>query len=109
MDCLDDCPVNVDMATYKAEFLHHHYQGRRHPRGHYALGLIDRWSALASWMPGLANWALGAPGLGRLLRLAGDIAPKFLWVRVTPGPPADYKRNWDLVECRLRFRRANAL
>jgi len=41
--------------------------------------------------------------------LADDIAPKFLWVRVTPGPPADYKRNWDLVECRLRFRRANAL
>ena len=32
----------------------------------------------------------------------------FLWVRVRPGPPADYKRNWDLVECRLRFRLANA-
>ena len=23
--CASDCPVNVDMATYKAEFLHHHY------------------------------------------------------------------------------------
>ena len=40
--------------------------------------------------------------------LADGIAPKFLWVRVRPGPPVDYKRNWDLVECRLRFRLANA-
>ena len=41
--------------------------------------------------------------------LSDGIAPKFLWVRVLPGPPADYKRNWDLVECRLRFRRAQGL
>lgn len=33
-------------------------------------------------------------------------APRFLWVRVMQGPPADYKRNWDLAECRLRFRGA---
>ena len=33
-------------------------------------------------------------------------APRFLWVRVMQGPPADYKRNWDLAECRLRFRAA---
>jgi thiamine pyrophosphate-dependent acetolactate synthase large subunit-like protein len=33
-------------------------------------------------------------------------APRFVWVRVTKGPPADYKRNWDLAECRLRFRAA---
>ena len=39
--------------------------------------------------------------------LADEILPKFLWVRVMPGPPADYRRNWNLIECRLRFRRAN--
>jgi thiamine pyrophosphate-dependent acetolactate synthase large subunit-like protein len=33
-------------------------------------------------------------------------APRFLWIRVMNGPPADYKRNWDLAECRLRFRAA---
>lgn len=33
-------------------------------------------------------------------------APRFLCVRVMPGPPTDYKRNWDLAECRLRFKRA---
>lgn len=38
--CASDCPVNVDMATYKAEFLHHHYRHRLRPRAHYALGWL---------------------------------------------------------------------
>ena len=33
-------------------------------------------------------------------------APRFLWVRVTSAPPSNYKRNWDLVEGRLKFRNA---
>jgi thiamine pyrophosphate-dependent acetolactate synthase large subunit-like protein len=36
--------------------------------------------------------------------LAESVAPRFLWARVMPGPPSAYKRNWDLAECRLRFR-----
>ena len=38
--CKGDCPVNVDMATYKAEFLSHYYEGRLRPLHAYALGLI---------------------------------------------------------------------
>lgn len=38
--CKSDCPVEVDMATYKAEFLFHHYAGRLRPRAHYALGWL---------------------------------------------------------------------
>ena len=36
--CKSDCPVNVDMATYKAEFLSHYYEGRLRPRHAYAMG-----------------------------------------------------------------------
>ncbi|MCQ4081423.1 FAD-binding oxidoreductase [Streptomyces sp. RB6PN25] len=36
--CRSDCPVGVDMATYKAEFLHHHYAGRLRPASHYTMG-----------------------------------------------------------------------
>ena len=43
--CKSDCPVNVDIATYKAEFLAHHYEGRIRPRAHYALG----------WLPAIAS------------------------------------------------------
>ncbi|MEU6179293.1 FAD-binding and (Fe-S)-binding domain-containing protein [Streptomyces coeruleorubidus] len=41
--CRSDCPVEVDMATYKAEFLHHHYEGRRRPAAHYAMGRLPVW------------------------------------------------------------------
>ncbi|OIJ69933.1 FAD-binding oxidoreductase [Streptomyces mangrovisoli] len=46
--CRSDCPVGVDMATYKAEFLHHHYAGRRRPAAHYALGRLPRWLRLVA-------------------------------------------------------------
>ena len=53
--CKSDCPVNVDMATYKAEFYSHHYKGRARPRQAYSLGLIYWWSRIGSKMPRLAN------------------------------------------------------
>lgn len=56
--CKTECPTNVDLATYKAEFLAHYYEGRPRPLYAYAFGLIDRWARLASMTPGLAN-ALG--------------------------------------------------
>jgi FAD/FMN-containing dehydrogenase/Fe-S oxidoreductase len=70
--CKSDCPVGVDMATYKAEFLAHHYQGRPRPPAHYALGWLPLWARLARGAPGLANAALHAPGLAGIgKRLAG--------------------------------------
>jgi Fe-S oxidoreductase len=53
--CKGECPVKVDMATYKAEFLAHYYKGRLRPLNAYAFGYIDKWSRLASHAPGLAN------------------------------------------------------
>src|SRR5438128_9398492 len=53
--CKSDCPVGVDVATYKAEFLSHYYDGRVRPRSAYAFGNIDIWARLASNAPGLMN------------------------------------------------------
>lgn len=61
--CKNDCPVNVDMATYKAEFLSHYYEGHRRPLNNYAFGFIDRWSRLASRIPALSNFVTRTPGL----------------------------------------------
>ncbi|MFY9743584.1 MAG: FAD-binding and (Fe-S)-binding domain-containing protein, partial [Candidatus Sulfotelmatobacter sp.] len=55
--CKSDCPVGVDLATYKAEFLSHYYEGRIRPRSSYAFGNIDLWARAASRVPGLANLA----------------------------------------------------
>ncbi|TCC23766.1 FAD-binding and (Fe-S)-binding domain-containing protein [Kribbella speibonae] len=55
--CVSDCPVNVDLATYKAEFTHHHYARRpwARPMSHWSMGWLPLWSRLASRAPGLAN------------------------------------------------------
>jgi FAD/FMN-containing dehydrogenase/Fe-S oxidoreductase len=53
--CTGDCPVQVDMPTYKAEFLAHYYARRRRPLSHYVLGLVPWWGPVASRSPRLAN------------------------------------------------------
>jgi FAD/FMN-containing dehydrogenase/Fe-S oxidoreductase len=74
--CKGDCPVNVDMATYKAEFLSHYYAGRLRPRSAYAFGLIHRWSRVASWMPAVANFFTQAPIFSKAAKLIAGIAPE---------------------------------
>lgn len=54
--CKGDCPVHVDMATYKAEFLSHYYHRRLRPVHAYVFGLIHKWAHLASFMPKVANF-----------------------------------------------------
>ncbi len=74
--CKKECPVSVDMATYKAGFLSHYYEGRPRPRVAFAMGLISRWARLASIAPGVANLVTHAPGLSRMVKRAGGIAPQ---------------------------------
>jgi FAD/FMN-containing dehydrogenase/Fe-S oxidoreductase len=80
--CLHECPVRVDMATYKAEFLSHYYKGRLRPRQSYAFGLI-RWEArLASHAPKLANLMLQRQPFAAAGKLLAGVAqertpPKF--------------------------------
>ncbi|MFB6959789.1 FAD-binding and (Fe-S)-binding domain-containing protein [Streptomyces sp. NPDC056309] len=70
--CKSDCPVGVDMATYKAEFLSHHYEGRLRPAAHYSMGWLPLWARLSRIAPALVNALLHAPGLARAgKRLAG--------------------------------------
>ena len=53
--CKGDCPVNVDVATYKAEFLAHYWHGRMRPLHAYAFGWIDKWAKLSAHAPRVAN------------------------------------------------------
>jgi len=71
--CKSECPVGVDVATYKAEFLSHYYDGRVRPRSAYALGNIDLWARLASNAPGLANLATQLPILRDISKLIAGI------------------------------------
>lgn len=74
--CRSDCPVEVDMATYKAEFLHHHYAGRRRPAAHYAMGWLPvwlRWAARTRMAPAV-NALAGVGPLAAVAKRAGGIA-----------------------------------
>jgi Fe-S oxidoreductase len=72
--CKGECPVNVDMATYKAEFLSHYYEGQLRPRHAYAMGWIYWWSRLASLAPDVANFFSRTPGLSSLAKFLGGIS-----------------------------------
>ena len=67
--CKGDCPVSVDMATYKAEFLAHYYAEHRRPITAYAFGLIHYWARLASSMPKAVNVVTQTPGLRTIAKL----------------------------------------
>jgi Fe-S oxidoreductase len=71
--CKSDCPVGVDVATYKAEFLSHYYEGRVRPLNAYAFGNIDFWARLASNAPGLANLTTQLPVLRDLAKFVAGI------------------------------------
>ncbi|WP_419155841.1 FAD-binding and (Fe-S)-binding domain-containing protein [Streptomyces cyaneofuscatus] len=74
--CRSDCPVGVDMATYKAEFLHHHYRGRLRPAAHYALGRLPQWLRLARPFAGLLNALARVRPLAALAKRLAGIAPE---------------------------------
>lgn len=74
--CKGDCPVRVDMATYKSEFLSHYYEGKLRPRSAYAFGWIYWWARMASVMPGVANLFTQAPVVSNIVKAIGGISQK---------------------------------
>lgn len=94
--CKGECPVSVDVATYKAEFMAHYYAGRLRPPTAYAFGLIDRWARLASHAPRLVNFFTQTAPFSSLMKSAARIAPQrqitpfaqqpfTRWLRQRPG------------------------
>jgi FAD/FMN-containing dehydrogenase/Fe-S oxidoreductase len=74
--CKGECPVNVDLATYKAEFLSHYYEGRLRPRHAYAFGWIHDVARVASLAPSFANLFTQLPGLRALAKVVAGAHPK---------------------------------
>ncbi|WP_339019259.1 FAD-binding and (Fe-S)-binding domain-containing protein [Corynebacterium simulans] len=76
--CVSECPVNVDMATYKAEFLHNHYKGRLRPGAHYVMGWLPLLGYIAHkipLLPTLIDKAMSTKGLDKLIAKVGGLDP----------------------------------
>ncbi|HVT76063.1 MAG TPA: (Fe-S)-binding protein, partial [Acidimicrobiales bacterium] len=88
--CKRDCPVSVDMATYKAEFLAHHYARRLRPASHYSMGWLPLWAQLASGAPRAVNAAVRPRPVADLAKRVGGIAPE----RQIPRFASESLRRW---------------
>ncbi len=72
--CKTECPVQVDMAAYKSEFLAQHYKGRLHPLHHYIFGFADKLAHWGSRTPSLTNAILNGPLTSPLVKAIVGIA-----------------------------------
>jgi ferredoxin len=68
--CKSECPTNVDIATYRAEFLSHYYESHARPLHAHVFGKIDQWARRGSHLPALANLGARLPGMRALLGIA---------------------------------------
>jgi Fe-S oxidoreductase/FAD/FMN-containing dehydrogenase len=103
--CKGDCPVNVDMATYKSEFLSHYYAHRPRPRQAYAFGLIMYWARLAEHAPHLVNFLTGTPGLRTVAKAAAGMAP----ARRIPSFAGETFKHWFAGRARSSSTQADVL
>lgn len=77
--CKRDCPVGVDMASYKTEYLAQRYKRKLRPVSHYSMGALPRWLGLTRRLSPLTIKMLNAAGrgsLGTLAKRLGGIAPE---------------------------------
>ena len=72
--CKTECPVQVDMAAYKAEFLAQRYKGRMHPLRHYVFGFADKLAQFGSIAPGLTNAVLSGPFTSSIVKRIAGVA-----------------------------------
>ena len=72
--CKHECPVTVDVATYKSEFMAHYYKNKLHPLREYLFGHIKTFAAIGSKIPKISNWLLNSPGIGTFIKNFTGIA-----------------------------------
>jgi FAD/FMN-containing dehydrogenase/Fe-S oxidoreductase len=86
--CKGECPVQVDMAVYKSEFLSHYYRSHFRPRTAHAMGRIHRWARLGSAMPGILNFLTATAPFSSIAKSVAGIHPN----RKIPGfAPVTFK------------------
>jgi FAD/FMN-containing dehydrogenase/Fe-S oxidoreductase len=82
--CKSECPVQVDMAAYKSEFLAQRYRGRPHPLHHYIFGFADRLARYGSLAPALMNAILTGPLSSPLIKRIAGVARDRQLPRLAP-------------------------
>lgn len=88
--CKAECPSNVDITKFKAEFLHQYYKSHRVPLRTFLIGNFPYMYALGAKIPHIFNFFASNPLTSYLLKISLGFAPK-------RSIPTVYKitlRNW---------------
>jgi FAD/FMN-containing dehydrogenase/Fe-S oxidoreductase len=72
--CKSECPVQVDIAAWKAEYLTQRYKGRLHPLRDYIFGFADQLARWGSLTPALTNTLLTGPITSPLVKWIAGVA-----------------------------------
>ncbi len=91
--CKTECPVQVDMAQYKSEFLAQHYKGKPHPLRHYIFGFADKLAKWGSITPTLTNAILNGPVTSTIIKRIAGIAKERELPRLAPKPYTNSRTN----------------
>ena len=73
--CKRDCPVNVDIGSYKTEFLQHYYSWRPRPLSHYSMGYLPMWLRVGAKAPSVVNTLMQSRP-SAMIKHFGGIAPE---------------------------------
>jgi FAD/FMN-containing dehydrogenase/Fe-S oxidoreductase len=82
--CKSECPVQVDMAAYKSEFLAQRYKGRLHPPHHYIFGFADQLARYGSLAPSLTNAILTGSLTSPIIKHMAGVAAERKLPRLAP-------------------------
>ena len=100
--CKTECPVQVDMAAYKAEFLAQHYKGRMHPLQHYVFGFADKLARFGSLAPGITNAILTGALTSPMIKSFAGVAQQRMLPRLASKPYVTSRAAEDLGAPSLR-------
>jgi FAD/FMN-containing dehydrogenase/Fe-S oxidoreductase len=103
--CKSECPVKVDMATYKAEFLSHYYHGRLRPMASLTMGLIYWWARLGARLPRAVNLVTQTRLLRDVVKAIGGIAPQ----RKIPALAHQTFKSWFRKRTRMAGERTRVI
>ena len=98
--CKTECPVQVDMAAYKSEFLAQHYKGRLHPLQHYVFGFADKLARWGSLAPTLTNAMLTGPLTSSIVKAIAGVAQERELPRLASVPYTKYGAKASTREAR---------
>lgn len=74
--CKSECPSNVDVAKLKAEFLQHYYDANGVPFRARLIAGFSNSAKLGAMVPGLYNFAVTNPVIGKLIKKFSGFAVK---------------------------------